>query len=544
MLDMEPTRQVALPFFSNSNVQNIEHDTNVHHATDGICYLPTVNYFLSSVNTSSYTTIMIGSFDHNARLTNEPMSMMLQPVAASKSAASTCFVSFSSVRVRGGAPDLLTQFEGNIFAVESLDKRHFKWNGLPGVEFAEHVIAPFRAGLMTVGDKNGNLYQCAERTDPGGLAGTPPAGALNPANAADALIIAEHNLRALKLFGVLCNYTDQRSESYKLFMRSYDSDGPAVWDYIQAFGTLPTPHKYTRAREETWKLLTFDKLKLPYTITGYMKYVDIIMYHARKLNKSCAHQKEKFITGLPAFMESSHTSMRHSVHVFPATYGALPRFSTAPFSATAHPNAGEDDLDKLARAYLVDFFEKASTMHGMTPEGIVNMVLSADVECVHAISADKVDAKTICFYCGGAGHGVETLLQGGKVLPCASKVLGNPPVKETQPAKAREVSETEDFSLSEMGQAINSLGEQLYSIKDQVSAIQKYKFGKRSNSKSSRKPASRANSASSANSDSGDSDEDDTSAGSEMDLTSIANMADTSKASKNRPLLTRRHQKL
>ena len=233
-----------------------------------------------------------------------------------------CFTSnFRALRLHGGAPALSTQFDGNLFSIDSLDQRRFRWNGLPAVEANEHILGPFRAGLSQVGDGKGNLYQTAERKDPGGTLGTPPAASLNPANAADAVIITEHELRKLKLFGILCNYTDSRSEAYRHFMRDFDSDGIAVWEFIKVYVVLPVPDRYTRAREENWKNLSYDKLKLPYTISGYFKYVEHIQHHAFKLNKSCNAQKEKFISGLPDFMRHSQTHMRNSNFVFQGGLG-------------------------------------------------------------------------------------------------------------------------------------------------------------------------------------------------------------------------------
>ena len=53
--------------------------------------------------------------------------------------------------VFGGSPELLTEFDGKLFEVASLEQKRFKWNGLPSIEFQENVVAHFKAGLMTVG---------------------------------------------------------------------------------------------------------------------------------------------------------------------------------------------------------------------------------------------------------------------------------------------------------------------------------------------------------------------------------------------------------
>ena len=70
------------------------------------------------------------------------------------------------------------------------------------------------------------------------------------------------------------------------------------------------PPKFLRSREDVWKQLSYDKLKLPYTVAGYFKYVDVIKYYSRKLNLNGDQQKAKFISGLPEFMRGSHSTMR------------------------------------------------------------------------------------------------------------------------------------------------------------------------------------------------------------------------------------------
>ena len=453
-------------------------------------------------------------------------------------------VAYTMIRTRGGAPDLSTNFDGTLFSIESLDAKKFRWNGLPQVEFTEHVIAPFKAGLMQVGDKEATLWQTAKRTDPGGTLGTPAAAGLNPAVPADAIVIAGNALRKLKLFGTICNYTFSGSESYKMFMESYNSDGPAIWEFIESFGPLPIPRRYIRAREETWNLITYDKLKLPYTITGYFKYLDVLKYHARKLNIDADKQKEKFITGLPAFMESSHTNMRHSTHNYPALYSGIPRYATAPFAANAHPNAGQPDIDALARAYLVDFFEKAAHTHGATPDGIVNMVLNVEVgeiDVANAIVSTKITPDFKCYWCGGYGHAQSILLPGGKIAECPSKMLGFPSISASPgsggPSKPSARSAETDESITELTNAITDMSAQLCDVQDQVSAIQKPFRPRRVPRGTSPVPRRQNPNAHSASD--GVDDEDDTSPGSEIeDMSSIAQMADKPK----QPQRFRRYQ--
>lgn len=440
---------------------------------------------------------------------------------------------------------MVTRFDGDLFTVDALDKTFFKWNGLPSVEFAENVIAPFRAGLMTVGDKDATLWQTGERGDPAGTRGTPNFASLNPANAADALIIANHEYRKLKLFGVLCNYTDSRSEAYKMFMRDYNSDGCAVWEFIKSYGPLPIPQRYVRAREENWKQLTYDKLKLPYSVAGYFRYLDVIKYHARKLNIDCAKQKEKFITGLPEFMRSAQTNMRQSSHVYPANYGGIPRFVTAPFAATAHPNAGEQDIDALARAYFIDFFENASSMQGVTSDGIVNMATWHGVDAVdfvNAIQASKVMADTICFHCGGKGHGETVIgfLPNGEPLVCPSKQLGHPPIKERSARNVMntEIDETKTDYTMELNTTLVAMTEQLRAVQEQINALKSGFRHKRQPRTQTPPPTQRTLVAEQSSSES-----DGVSAGSEMDdMSSIASMANSLKSSKQPKYQRFRHR--
>ena len=444
--------------------------------------------------------------------------------------------SHSTVRLRGGSPELLTQFDGNLFSVASLDQKHFRWNGLPSVEFNENIIAPFRAGLMQVGDKHATVWQTANRVDPGGTRGNPAAAALNPAIPADALIIAEHNLRVMKLFGIICNYTFSGSETYKMFMRMYNSDGVAVWEFIVSYGPLPVPQRFIRAREDQWKELTYDKLKLPYSVTGYFKYLDTILRLARKLGLDCNKQKEKFITGLPAFMQKSQSSMRHSSYPFPANYNGLPRFATAPFAANAHPDAGNENVDALARAFLIDFFEQASSLQGVTSDGIVNLALSTEdaIDMVNALDAARVTPRMRCHYCGGIGHATSVLLPGGKVLECPAKVLGHPAINRDELKQANEInSEPDSHLIDDMGAAINELVEQVSYMGEQIAALKP--FNKRFPRKGS---PSRPNVANMTSEDEDDVESEGTEA---EDMTAISAMANSVKPksrfqpSKHRP---------
>ena len=94
-----------------------------------------------------------------------------------------------------------------------------------------------------------------------------------------------------------------------MFMRDFVGNGIAVYRFIVIYGPLPTPQKVIQAREDTWIKMTMDVIKIPYTIKGYFRWVEIVSEQGRLLGKNGNLQKAKLLSGFPEFFAS--TVVRH-----------------------------------------------------------------------------------------------------------------------------------------------------------------------------------------------------------------------------------------
>ena len=330
------------------------------------------------------------------------------------------------MRLRGGAGDANKDSKFN--DIPYLTNINFKWNGLPTFDFDEKILFPLQNGLGSIALHKATLLDTALQKDPGGLLGVPTTGAA-PSNTLD-----EHNQRVRKLFCCLMNYIDARAEIYKYFMRKLNGEGIVCYNIILTFN-IPVPSRMVRARVDSWNRMSMDSLRIPYSIDGLFKWVELVSGQARLLSYDGIKQREKFIAGLPSFFDPEKAQMgKDTVSMFPATYGLLPGHAAANNAATAHPNAGEPNIESLARRYLGEWCNKISTVHQHAPSGMVRSVECANICLSDVINllADDVTLQTKCFVCGGIGHAASCTLDDGTVLTCPNKVLHGKSAKTVQ----------------------------------------------------------------------------------------------------------------
>ena len=452
-----------------------------------------------------------------------------------------CVVPITLLKLRGGGngKELAHDFDARIFEVPILTKNQFMWDTFPCIDFAETILTQFKNGLMSTGDKDATLYETAEETDPGGTAGTPPAGTLNPATAADKLIIDGNKIRKLKLFGVLCNYTNPKTEIYRMFFRSFNSDGPSVWKFIKRHGPLPTPQLFIRAREDSWKQLTYDKLKYPYTIHGLFRYVDTILHLARRINKDGHACKSKFVDGLPPFMQHVTAALRHeNKAVYPGNYGTDPRFAGSPMAGTAHPRAGQPDIEQLARNYMEDFIMAAGRSMNISPDGLAAMCSEAFATDLVMLSSDEVNSDTSCFYCGAKGHAASCILSDGTRLICPVRAMGHPGIKSAKAILEPESVNSPALSIKSLEESVCALNGTIVELREHILSLQTTSNTSRNSRRTnSRKPGT--STAHELHDEYDDTDYDDESVGSEApDMSAIHEMADAvapAKFGKRRP---------
>ena len=322
------------------------------------------------------------------------------------------------IRLRGGGQDPNNDSKYN--EIPYLTSHRFIWDGLPKIDFVEHILNPLENGLGSMAIKGGTLLETVKRTDPGGLLGT-PSRALAPV-----AVVEESKARNNKAFSCILNYIDTKSEFYIFCMRRLQTDGIAVYEYLIQFGNIPTPVRIIRAREDAWNRMTMDILKISYSLDGYFQWNQAVLSHGRKLGKNGNSMKDKFIDGLPTFFQSEKAQMRHDTRfVYPATLGLIPGLGGAlPLAGIAHPNANEPDIKSLAMGYVGDWVTQISKVSQNTPYGLARSVTESDNsdEIINLMVGD-VTPKTKCFVCGGEGHAASQILPDGTKVLCTNKVI-------------------------------------------------------------------------------------------------------------------------
>lgn len=328
------------------------------------------------------------------------------------------------VRIRGGGGDDINN-DSKFNDIPALTRLNFMWNGLPCIDFDENVLNIFDAGLGSISSDGDTLLDTVNRTDAGGVLGAPPRAA------ASAAIVRKSDNRNKRAFSCILNYIMSTSAVYKLFMRDFRRNGIAVYSFIQAFGPLPAPPRIVRARDDAWSRMTMDALRIPYTLTGYFRWTELVQEQARKLGKDGTKQKEKFIDGLPSFFNTEKTAMRHDTRfVFPPLYGAIPGYAASPLAATPHPFAGQPDIDAMSRGYVPDWITRSAAAASKVPSGLVRAITEEELLCEACesesvnLAAKDVTRKTKCHTCNGEGHATWQTLEDGTKVECASKTLG------------------------------------------------------------------------------------------------------------------------
>ena len=333
-----------------------------------------------------------------------------------------------ALRLRGsGDPNNDSKYN----EIPYLSNIRFEWDGLPCLDFNEKIMYPLNNGLGSMNIKGATLLQAVQETDPGGRLGIPPRAAAPPD------VLVDNQQRIMKAYSCILNYMNIRSEVYKMFMRDFQTDGVAVHQFIIVYGPIRTPPKIIQARDDAWGRMTMDALRLPYTVKGYLMWVEVVLAQARYLQKNGDLQKEKFMMGLPKFFEGEISQMRKDGRfVFPATYGLMPGFAAAPNAAVIHPQAGRCNIMALARSYLPDWITKSHHIAKQVPTGLVRSAEAEHFsgEFVHMIDympepivellAKDITGDTKCFVCGGEGHAATQDLDNGEQLICPTKVLG------------------------------------------------------------------------------------------------------------------------
>jgi hypothetical protein len=313
------------------------------------------------------------------------------------------------------------------------------WDGIPYTEFNDEWFEPLKMALGMVSENGYTLLATCYTNDAGGV------GPLaNPHyNAANAQQRQQNQNRITRAFACILNYILSTSWVYRYMMRNFGSDGVAVFRFLGVFGQLPyTPLQRRRFLNE-WEELKIRTLRIKIDVKTLFTLAEHIHKLARKITKSHLDMKAKFLEALPeACTHIKSIQMRNTAHVgyaFPATY---PVYFPNGLAGTPHPFSGQPDINQLARFINEEWIELV--IHRAikdVPHGLVAQVdaLSIDGDNpdeVAAVSAEAIDENFDCLYCGGSNHAVETAFQ-GKVVVCAAKLIGKPPISPKREVRFR-----------------------------------------------------------------------------------------------------------
>lgn len=337
-----------------------------------------------------------------------------------------------SLRLRGSGDD--PNFDKQWNKSPALDAKGFKYNGMPQVDFTEKTLAVLKNGLGAIADREASLLDNVLRNDPGG---TGPLA--NPAfGAAPADVRERQRLRSKRSFAVIMNYIEPKSWLFKYAMRVMNNDGPDLFEYLIVHGTISTPRRVKKSRDEYWQSLTFDNEKLTRHPESLFKWVYIVMEIGRKCSpsKSPVQIRDKFLDGMPAFFESTTQVYKNEPNKYqvPANY---PPHAPSALRGTPHPDAGEPDVERQARAMYEEWVSKLSG--DISSRGNMNQTRAFAFAATIPDHRDEPDQAFIlttdinsemrCFICGGYGHLATQTTPDGQVIECPTKaMMTQPPV--------------------------------------------------------------------------------------------------------------------
>ena len=397
--------------------------------------------------------------------------LMLHPYQISMQFSISCTFTFSAVRVRGGSP-----LEKDVLKIPELDAKNFKWSGHPLIDFNERVLYPLQAGLASITQKDVSLLDVALEVSPGSIGGVPNAGVASPQ------ILAEENSRRHKLFGVILNYIDERSNIYIEYILRFQRNGVFVYNHMIQYGPLAIPQEVTNARNHVWNVMTMENMRYSFTLSGYFLWLNYVLKFGRKLGKNGNEMRDKFVKGLPAWFDSEKVNMLRIINInIPATYAGSAYPYPPGMAGNAMPNAGEPDTEAISRSYVSNWVSK-SAIHGKNVQsGNINFVAmevceevvpdmansTSDFPALHPPNVENanllskdVTPKTKCNYCGGDGHATSQILPSGEKIFCTSWTLGNKPMSsgkstETRLTKYKAVNEAQELKIEELTEMLS-----------------------------------------------------------------------------------------
>lgn len=327
---------------------------------------------------------------------------------------------YRSLRVRGGMPYNNPNIRSGEYRIEYLENIKFIWDGIPTPEFRDKILPLINMGLGTTSMDGWSLLSTAERRDAGGTGpfATPPYAT------ASQTIKEQHDKRKERLFCSLMNYIKPTSQVYLIMLREFNYDGVIAYEFVLQVGYITFPQRQIQVMEHSWNDLTFDSAKIKRNPKGLFIWAHIVKEQGRILKKSNKDIKDKILQGLPEFMSAWKAQFQSNTKLTP-DFGANYSFPYPPsMFTTAHPKAGQPDIDKMIRTLWPHFYTEIVTKNfvdkGIYAYSVWDPEWFDEAEQAN-LAVSNVTPDTKCFYCGGDGHAATQTTEDGEIIVCASK---------------------------------------------------------------------------------------------------------------------------
>ena len=298
------------------------------------------------------------------------------------------------------------------------------WDSFPFHDFRLVWFTALCAALGNINQEGWTLLQTARDQDIGapGNPGTPAQG-------------VQSQNRNQRLFGAILNYIEATSYLYQYVSNTFANDGRALFEYIWVVGHLDYTNEERIKLENEWTDATMSSVGIEFEPNAVFKWCNWVDLCARKLNKTEAAKRAKYLQGFPSSFNVMVVPERGrgavGSYTHPAVYPAH-----HPQAGVAHPNAGEPDIQATARAFYPEWARMLSGGQiKRVPKGFANRMqhdrrsasnkwgnlplrpprergyqstASASDESDHdesgMIAREACTPRMVCFICGGIGH--------------------------------------------------------------------------------------------------------------------------------------------
>ena len=306
------------------------------------------------------------------------------------------FLGFTSVEATGRETPKVTLMEYFLPGVT-------RWNAIPYHDFRRVWWVALCAALGNINQEGYSLLQTARDQDLGAPG--------NPGTPAQTL---QSNNRNHRLFGAILNYIEATSYVYHYVSATFANDGRGLFAYLYVVGHLPYTTDERVELEHEWVEATISNVGIKYTADAVFKWAEYVNTLADKLNKSEREKRNKYLAGFPHSFDVLVVAERNRPGAGSYTHPVLYPIHH-PLAGTAHPLAGQPDIDAMAVAFYGEWSRMVSQgLIKQIPKGFAGAHRVDDPDNTDANDASddehacmargRVSAKSVCGICGGIGH--------------------------------------------------------------------------------------------------------------------------------------------